>query len=89
MESRYHGDFGAGGVRIGDVVIGELGALPWRFGASDYLAALDGVRDASPIGAAVPDAVWDPDLAPLLRAHRREVHEEQVLGALLGDLGGG
>lgn len=87
-EVRYHGDFGAGGIRIGNVVIGECGATPWRFCAADYRAALDSVRDTTPIRPPVPDATWDPALAPLLRTESREIHEEQLLRTLLADLPG-
>lgn len=83
---RYHGDFGAGGIRIGNVVIGEHGAEPWRFSTGDYEEAISAGGAGTPIVRPVPDAVWDPMLAPALRRAGREVQEEQVLPVLLRDL---
>lgn len=83
---RYHGDFGAGGIRIGNIVIGEHGAEPWRFGAGDYEQALARCESGTPITSPIPDAVWDEDLAPALRRSGLEIQEEQVLSTLLGDL---
>jgi uncharacterized protein (TIGR02679 family) len=36
---RYHGDFDWAGLVIGNFVVREFGAEPWRFGEADYLAA--------------------------------------------------
>lgn len=36
----YHGDFDGEGIRIGAHVMAKSGALPWRFGAADYLSAV-------------------------------------------------
>jgi len=87
---RYHGDFGAGGIAIANVVIGRLGAVPWRFCAADHaeaLAALGaGAARLRPLPERVPDAVWDPALAAAIVACGVEVEEEHVLGLLLGDL---
>jgi uncharacterized protein (TIGR02679 family) len=87
---RYHGDFGSGGIAIGNRVIGGLGARPWRFCAADYRAAVargeeDGVR-CMPLKGSVPAAWWDDDLAPAMRQAGVEVEEELVLGTLLADL---
>lgn len=79
---RYHGDFDWGGLRIGNVVIGRHGALPWRYGAADYRAAPKGAELA---GAPVA-AVWDDELSAAMREERRAVHEEGVVEALLEDL---
>jgi uncharacterized protein (TIGR02679 family) len=87
---RYHGDFGAGGISIANTVIGKIGADSWRFRASDYALALDRARasgtDVRPLRGAVPDAVWDVDLAPAVRSAGVEVEEEFVVDLLLSDL---
>lgn len=79
-ELSYHGDFGSGGVAIGNRVIGVLGASPWRFGAPDYI---DAVAGASATGVQcialkgrVPEACWDGGLAPAMIAAGVEIEEE-------------
>lgn len=86
VEVRYHGDFGAGGIRIGNVVIGALGARPWRFSTADYRAVLAHERRGTEITASVPDACWDDELGDLIREEGIEVYEEQVITDLLADL---
>jgi uncharacterized protein (TIGR02679 family) len=86
----YHGDFGSGGVAIANAVIGGLGAEPWRMSHRDHAAALEhagavGV-DLPPLRGSVPEAVWDPDLAPAITACGVEIEEELVLELLLNDL---
>ncbi|CAN92283.1 Hypothetical protein sce2124 [Sorangium cellulosum So ce56] len=79
---RYHGDFDWGGIRIGNVVIGRHGALPWRYGAADYRAAPKGSELAGvPVAAA-----WDDELCAAMCDERRAVHEEGVVEALIEDL---
>ncbi|WP_437721428.1 TIGR02679 family protein [Sorangium sp. So ce861] len=79
---RYHGDFDWGGVRIGNVVMGRHGALPWRYGAADYREAPKGAELAgAPVAAA-----WDEALGAAMREDGRAVHEEGVVEALLADL---
>ncbi|WP_437955337.1 TIGR02679 family protein [Sorangium sp. So ce119] len=79
---RYHGDFDWGGVRIGNVVIGRHGALPWRYGVADYREAPKGAELAgAPVAAA-----WDEALGAAMREDGRAVHEEGVAEALLADL---
>lgn len=86
----YHGDFGSGGLVIGNRIIGALGAAPWRFRASDYS---DAVARASGrrvrclrLKGRVPNACWDDELAPAMIAAGVEVEEELVLDSLLADL---
>ncbi len=87
---RYHGDFGAGGISIANAIIGGLGADPWRFETPDHSLALDRAESSSTalrgLRGVVPDAVWDADLAPAIRACGVEVEEEFVLDLLLSDL---
>jgi len=79
----YHGDFDWGGLRIGNVVVGRLGARPWRFGADDYLSAPGGAR----LGGAQVAACWDPRLGDAMARRGAAVHEEAVIDTLLEDLG--
>lgn len=87
---RYHGDFGAGGITIANQVVGDLGAEPWRFRAADHREALARVAGCGttpqPLRGPVPDARWDPDLAPAVRACGVEIEEELVMDLLLEDL---
>lgn len=80
---RYHGDFDAGGLTIARRVICELGAVPWRFQASDYLAAPKGRHLQA---ESISDSPWGPALAEALRRDARAVHEEAVAEPLLSDL---
>lgn len=88
---RYHGDFGSGGISIANVVIGRLGAEPWRMHTSDHAEALALVQrddvELPPLKGVVPAAAWDPDLAPAIAASGVEVEEEAILELLLPDLG--
>lgn len=90
---RYHGDFGAGGIRIANRIIGGIGAEPWRFRTADHAAALArlaGRLDELPrLGGRVPAAVWDADLRDALDASGVEIEEEHVLDDLLDDLAAG
>jgi len=89
----YHGDFGSGGIAIGNRMIGAMGARPWRFSTADYISALDRPGDSGkgllPVKGRVPSACWDDDLAPAIRAAGVEVEEELVLDLLIEDLQGG
>jgi uncharacterized protein (TIGR02679 family) len=85
---QYHGDFDWPGLRIGNHVMREHGAQPWRFRAEDYEVAL---RAASAITATlagkVADAVWDPALTKAMQHHRVSIAEEGLAASLLVDLG--
>ncbi|WP_240547201.1 TIGR02679 family protein [Mesorhizobium tianshanense] len=84
---RYHGDFDWPGLRIGNQVMREHGAEPWRFGALDYIAA---VRTASglthPLGGNPVEASWDGALTLAMREHRVAIAEEALAASLLQDL---
>lgn len=86
----YHGDFGSGGVAIGNRVIGAMGAKPWRFGVADYRAGLAHARATGvhclPLKGRVPAACWDGALAPEMAEVGVEIEEELVLDQLLADL---
>jgi uncharacterized protein (TIGR02679 family) len=87
---RYHGDFGSGGLSIANEVIGAMGATPWRFRVPDHQEALRraALTDTSlrPLRGTVPDACWDPELAPSIRRADVEVEEEFVIDLLLSDI---
>ncbi len=83
----YHGDFDWPGLSIGNHVMQAHGARPWRFGASDYLAALSATR---PLGHLLKGrevtASWDAALTSAMRAHRLGIAEEGVAASLMPDL---
>lgn len=78
-------DLDAGGMRIGNLLVERVQATPWRLAAGDYEAAAAGGRNLA-LDGPVPDARWDPGLAPAMRRHRVKVFEEQRLDLLLDDL---
>jgi uncharacterized protein (TIGR02679 family) len=84
----YHGDFDWPGLRIGNHVMREHGAQPWRFSADDYAAA---VRAAPGLGQALMgtavDAIWDDRLTKVMQQHRISIAEEALAASLLQDLG--
>lgn len=84
---RYHGDFDWPGLRIANRVMREQPAQPWRFGASDYIAA---VRVAPgpgrPLEGTAVEASWDEALTAAMRQHRVAIAEEALAASLLQDL---
>ena len=86
-ELRYHGDFDWPGLRIANHVMREHAAQPWRFGASDYIAA---VQTAPGTGQALKgtavEASWDGALTSAMQHHLVAIDEEAVAAALLQDL---
>lgn len=82
---RYHGDFDWGGVHIGNRVIGELGAAPWRFDARAYVDALDR-HGGRPLTGRPAEARWDADLTRAMQSHGQAIDEERVIDDLLADL---
>ncbi|MGZ5937517.1 MAG: TIGR02679 family protein [Rhizomicrobium sp.] len=84
---RYHGDFDWPGLRIGNHIMREYGALAWRFGAADYAAAVEAApRPGRPLDGPDVAAAWDDMLAPAMRAHQLSIAEESVADGLLRDL---
>jgi uncharacterized protein (TIGR02679 family) len=77
----YHGDFDWPGIGMGNVVMRRFGARPWRFTATDYVAA-----EGPPLSGRPVDALWDASLMPCMQAGRRALHEESVIEDLLQDL---
>jgi uncharacterized protein (TIGR02679 family) len=85
---RYHGDFDWPGLRIGNHVMREHGAQPWRFRAEDYEVALRAASAiAAPLSGKVVGAVWDPALTKVMQHHRVSLAEEGLAASLLVDLG--
>jgi uncharacterized protein (TIGR02679 family) len=82
---RYHGDFDWAGLVIGNYVMREFGAEPWRFGTPDYLSATADHRIALRGNKPVV-ARWDSRLASSMSERRVAVHEEGVVETLLRDL---
>lgn len=83
---RYHGDLDPVGLDITAQVVRRTAARPWRMGVSDYEAAVR--PDAPPWTARVAlRSPWDPALAARMAQIGRPVFEEQVVEALLADLG--
>ena len=83
-EVLYHGDFDWPGVAIANRVLARHGARPWRMGRADYEAA---AVPGCPLEGPEVLPTWDPELGAAMRARGEAVHEEAVLGGLLGDLG--
>lgn len=83
-------DFDVQGVAIAGFVLDRaLDAIPWRFTAKDYLTAIDQPPGTGSVAlnGIVAAASWDDRLAPTMNEHGVAVHEEALLGQLLGDLG--
>lgn len=77
----FHVDFDAGGIRIGNLLVDRFGAVPWRMSRADYEAAAD--LAGVPLSASPPEASWDAELAAVIAARGRAVHEEQLLDELI------
>jgi uncharacterized protein (TIGR02679 family) len=86
----YHGDFDWAGITIANHVMRAYGALPWRFGAGDYEAAIATLPAGGQglVGAAVA-ASWDAALAPAMERHNLAIAEEGLAASLIEDLGCG
>lgn len=84
---RYHGDFDWPGLRIGNHVMREFGAVPWRFDAKEYLAAVTRApRPGFALTGAEVDASWDEALTIAMRTHGLAIAEESLADELLQDL---
>ena len=81
----YHGDFDWAGIQIGNFMMRELNASPWRFATSDYETACSGFNKTLSRDARI-DASWDQDLSAAMSAKLESVHEEALAGKLIEDL---
>lgn len=83
---RYHGDFDTAGLAI-CARLHQVGLVPWRMTAADYLAAVDdAAQDDGSLAEdprAVPPTPWDPRLQIAFTQHRLVIHEERLLDSLL------
>ena len=79
----YHGDFDGDGLRIAAHIVARTGAVPWRMGSADYLAAA--VADGPSVGRVTP-VPWDDQLAGHLVRVGTAVSEERVSAGLLDEL---
>ena len=83
----YHGDFDWPGVHIANHVMRIHGAMPWRFDAAAYEAAVaDAARPGHRLAGAPVAASWDAALAPAMQAHGLAIAEESLAADLLQDL---
>jgi uncharacterized protein (TIGR02679 family) len=83
----YHGDFDWAGVRIGNYVMRECGARPWRFDAGAYLAAVAQTpRPGLALAGSEARALWDESLTVAMREHQLSIAEESLTDVLLQDL---
>jgi len=84
----FHADFDWAGLRIGNLLSAQMTAVPWRFTAADYQAALTLTLapHRAPLKGPPVRAAWDPALDGVMRAAGRAVFEEQVIESLLVDL---
>jgi uncharacterized protein (TIGR02679 family) len=85
-EVRVHADFDWAGLAIVNRLASAPGALPWRYSADDYRAALSADLGSGrpPLGA--PSDGRLGDLATALRQHGEAVYEEALIDALIADL---
>jgi uncharacterized protein (TIGR02679 family) len=81
----YHGDFDWPGIQIGNFMMRELNASPWRFATPDYESACSGSNKALSRDAPI-DASWDQNLSVTMSANQESVHEEAVAETLIEDL---
>ncbi len=84
---RYHGDFDWAGVRIGNYVMRECGARPWRFYTADYLNAVaQAPRPGLALAGPETNASWDGGLSVAMQEHQLSIAEESLADVLLQDL---
>lgn len=83
----YHGDFDWPGLRIANHVIREFGAVPWRFDAKEYVAAVARApRPGFALAGLEVHASWDDALTASMRTHGLAIAEESLTDDLLQDL---
>ncbi|MBB5047272.1 uncharacterized protein (TIGR02679 family) [Rhodopseudomonas rhenobacensis] len=84
---RYHGDFDWPGLHIGNQVMREHNAEPWRFGAADYAAAAARISFFGlPLQGKAVTAHWDGALTTAMQQCRVAIPEEFLADSLLQDL---
>lgn len=83
---RYHGDFDWPGIAIGNLVMRQFSATPWRFCARDYMTTATGIADGRTLGEASVAAEWDTTLSAAMGSAGWAIDEEAVATELLRDL---
>ncbi|MBC7452923.1 MAG: TIGR02679 family protein [Massilia sp.] len=83
---RYHGDFDWPGIAIGNLVMRQFSATPWRFCARDYMTTATGITDGRTLGEASVTAEWDTTLSAAMGSAGWAIDEEAVATELLRDL---
>ncbi|AOW13980.1 TIGR02679 family protein [Hydrogenophaga crassostreae] len=83
----YHGDFDWAGIHIANNVMRLCDARSWRFGAEDYVQA---VETTPPKGRDLEEtrvaASWDHVLIEAMQSHGMAIAEEAVASLLVNDL---
>ena len=83
----HHSEFDWRGIAIGNHVMGEFGALLWRFGAKDDLVALAvAPKLRRLLTATASDATRDVALGFAMQQAARVIEAEMVADDLLRDL---
>jgi uncharacterized protein (TIGR02679 family) len=84
---RYHGDFDWPGIAIARRIF-DRGARPWRFGHSDYQAAVERLPADSRLGltGCAEATPWDETLSTAMASAGIAVHEESIMDQLADDL---
>ncbi|MGW5571490.1 TIGR02679 family protein [Nocardia thailandica] len=81
----YHGDFDWPGIAIATFLRRRYAWRPWRFGATDYLAAVpDGAL--ATLRGTPRETPWDPALRSAMSTRDAQIEEEHVIDDLLSDL---
>jgi uncharacterized protein (TIGR02679 family) len=84
---RYHGDFDWPGVRIGNHVMRQCAAKPWRFGAAEYTTSVQsGTCTGHSLEGPAVIASWDEALTSAMETYQLAIAEEGIAVSLLQDL---
>ncbi len=83
---RYHGDLDWAGLRIAQSLRSRVTWEPWRFTASDYLAAVRNGAPSRTLTGTPAESPWNPALAEVMTEHGLAVEEEAVADLLAADL---
>jgi len=81
-EVRQHADFDPAGIAITRWLTERAGTEPWGMTAADYQTAVSD-RPTEAFTGAVGPTPWDPELAAVMEAAGRAVHEESIRHELL------
>jgi uncharacterized protein (TIGR02679 family) len=83
----YHGDFDWPGLRIGNHVMRQCAARPWRFGAAEYTTSVhSGTCAGHPLEGTAVIASWDEALTSVMETYQLAIAEEGIAVSLLQDL---